>query len=267
MDPAGDVFLQQHLLRGKPFLPGVAGLEILAEAASLVAAEKKIIRLRDVSIVNGLLFHDASPIDARVTVTPVEGGLECVLSTELRNRKGILIDPNRVCSRAVVELGDDFPLIAEPYPGDPPIGWAAHDYPDDGLLYHGPALRAMKECSFLHSGGFGAIIAPPLAELAGKRGADGWIYPVSVLDACVVGCGSFCWIQFGGRLEVPHGFDSLCLIRQPRTGERLVQRLHYLGTEGRHSRFNFTLFGEDREPILQALGYRTILVGEGAGSA
>ncbi len=263
-DPAGDVFLRQHLLRGKPFLPGVAGLEVLAEAAAAVAPDRKIIRLRDVSIVNGLLFHDAQPIDATVTVTPVEGGMRCVLSTVMRNRKGIVIDPQRVCSQAIVEFGDDAPLLAEPHPGEPPIGWQPHAYPDDSLLYHGDALRSMKHCSFFYSGGFGAIVAPPVEELAEGRAAEGWIYPVSVLDACVVGCGSFCWIQFGGRLEVPHGFDSLCLVRQPRAGEQLVQRLHYLGTEGRHSRFNFTLFGDDREPILQAFGYRTILVGGSA---
>ena len=68
--------------------------------------------------------------------------------------------------------------------------------------------------------------------------------------------------QFGGRLEVPHGFDELTLIRHPRVGELCSLRFYYLGRDERHSRFNFIVYGDDMQPIIVAHGYRTVLIAE-----
>ena len=89
-------------------------------------------------------------------------------------------------------------------------------YPDDALLYHGQPLRCLKNYGIQYDGGWGQIIAPPLSELAGPRSDTGWILPTAVLDACVVCCGSFVFLQFGGILEVPHGFELIRWAKQPR---------------------------------------------------
>ncbi len=84
-----------------------------------------------------------------------------------------------------------------------------------------------------------------------------------MLDACVVTCGSFVFVQFGGALEVPYRFDRLRFGRPPREGETCVLRIYFRGRQGRHSRFDFTLFGGDDDVLLQAEGYQTVLIGEG----
>jgi hypothetical protein len=162
--------------------------------------------------------------------------------------------------QASVELGDASPLEVEK-PGRPPLGWYPFEYPDEGLLYHGPPLRCLKQFALMYDGGWGQIVAPPLSELAGPRSAEGWILPSAVLDACIVCCGVFVYFQFGGQLEVPLGIERMRWARQPRPGETCLVRYHFLGRDGRNSRFDFTLHGENDEPILQVIGYRSVRLG------
>jgi NAD(P)-dependent dehydrogenase (short-subunit alcohol dehydrogenase family) len=260
-DPAADPFLDQHRLKKKPFLPGVVGVESLAEAARSARGGRLVQELRGVRIENGMGFNSASPLAARVEVSPAEGGLVCRLLTEQRDRQGRLIDAARLHVEGLAPEAAT-PIVADP-PGRPPLGWFPHAYPDDGLLYHGPPLRCLKEVAYQYDGGWGRIAAPPLGELAGRRGEQGWILPLAVLDACVVACGSFLFLMFGGVLEVPYEFEQLRWSRMPHAGESLIVRLFFRERGERHSRFDFTLYGDDEQPILQTIGYRTIRVGAG----
>ena len=262
-DPVNDPFLSQHRLKNKPFLPGVVGLESLAEAAR-AATGGQVCEVRDVRITNGLMFQSDSAMPARVEVEAAAEGVSCRLLTEQRDRQGRLIDANRLHVEGFVpSVPDAGPIVADP-PGGPPLGWFPHAYPDDGLLYHGPPLRCLKACAYQYDGGWGQIVAPTLAELAGPRGEVGWITPLAVMDACVVACGSFLFLQFGGVLEVPYEFHRVRIAEMPRAGETCVLRLFFRERDERHSRFDFTLFGEDERPLVQVVGYRTIRVG-GAG--
>jgi hypothetical protein len=84
---------------------------------------------------------------------------------------------------------------------------------------------------------------------------------LAVLDACVVACGGFLYLLFGGVVEVPYEFEQIRWSGLPRAGEECVIRLFFRERGERHSRFDFTLYGEGDEPILQTIGYRTIRVG------
>ncbi len=259
-DPAVDPFLTQHRLRDKPFLPGVVGIEALLEAAAARNASREVRAVRDVEITNGLLFRSDEPITATVRVTPQGDTMECRLTTELRNRQGRVVDPQRLHVAGVVDLSE----TDEPVPQDPPgspLGWFPHQYADDGLLTHGPAFRCLTDIAYQYDGGWGRIVAPAPSELAGPRLSHNWILPLAVLDACLVTCGSFVFLQFGGEVEVPHGFDQLRWWRQPRPGEVCIVRTYFRGRDEKHSRFDFTLYGEQDEPLLQAVGYRTIRMG------
>ncbi len=261
-DPESDPFLKEHRLKQKPFLPGVVGVEALCEAARCALGRDEIREIRNVRIVNGMSFP-TGPLTARVEVTPTESGLGCRLLTEQRDRQGRLIDANRLHVEGVVPtVSSGHPIAADP-PGRPPLGWFPHAYPDDGLLYHGNGLRCLKACAYQYDGGWGQILAPPLAELAGPRGGEGWITPIAVMDACVVACGSFLFLQFGGVVEVPYEFEHMQIARHPRSGEECMVRLYFRERDERHSRFDFTLFGDSDEPLVKVVGYRTIRVGAG----
>jgi hypothetical protein len=86
---------------------------------------------------------------------------------------------------------------------------------------------------------------------------------MAVLDACEVACGSFLYLQFGGAIEVPYEFERLRWSRSPRPGENCLVQMRFRGRKDRHSLFDFTLYGEDNRPILDAVGYRTVLLGGG----
>jgi hypothetical protein len=260
-DPIGDPFLAQHRLKQKPFLPGVVGIESLVEAAACALDVRSVRELRSVRIENGMLFSTDSPMAARVEVARNSDGLLCRLLSEQRDRQGRLIDAARLHVEGLVPAAAE-PIVADP-PGAPPLGWFPHEYPDQGLLYHGPPLRCLKKCAYQYDGGWGQIVAPPLAELAGRRCVDGWVLPTAVLDACVVACGSFLYLMFGGVVEVPYEFGRLRWARLPKPGETCVVRVWFRERGERHSRFDFTLFGEGDEPLVQVDAYRTIRVGAG----
>jgi NAD(P)-dependent dehydrogenase (short-subunit alcohol dehydrogenase family) len=260
LDPTNDPFLREHRLRNKPFLPGVIGWEALAEAASLGSQGRTVVALRDVEIANGMLFHGPEPMEAEVTVAAADGGLACALTSRQCDRKGRLIAAQRLHVRAIAELSDVPATIESPPPGQPPLGWVANQYAENGLLYHGAPFRWLKQWAFQYDGGWGQIVAPSLADLAGPRPAAGWILPPAVLDACLYACGGFVFVQFGGQVEAPHGMERLVWTRQPKEGETCILRFFFRGRDQHYSRYDFTLFGEDQRPLLQATGFRMVRV-------
>ncbi len=258
--PLADPFLREHRLKGRPFLPAVIGIEALLQAAAECAAGRCIGALTEVVIPNGLLFHSDEPVATRVTLQPVERGLAARLTSQLRDRRGRLVQADRLHVRGVVEWAHAPEPIRAAVPGQPPLGWLPYRYMDDAPIYHGPPLRGLKQCAFQHNDGWGRIVCGAPAELVGARPVAGWILPSAALDACLVACGAFVFLQLGGSVEVPHGFDRLRWARMPRVEETCTVRLTFIGREAPHSRFDFTLFGDDGQPLLQVDGYRTIQV-------
>ena len=111
-----------------------------------------------------------------------------------------------------------------------------------------------------YDGAFGQIVAPAINELGGARQGNKWFVPAAVLDACLFACGTFAYSMFGKRVEIPAGIDLLRLGRKPRTGEACQVRILYRGDEGRGSRYDFHLFGDDGTCLLSVEGYRTTAI-------
>jgi NAD(P)-dependent dehydrogenase (short-subunit alcohol dehydrogenase family) len=261
-DPVGDPFLIDHRLRKSPFLPGVVALESLAQAVQLANPAQRVVALRNVEIVQGIKFQADRRVAARVTVTGSGGLRHAALSVEVRDRRNRLVESARPCASGTVELGAQNAKIEAAVPPPPTAGWFEFLYSDDALLYHGPRFRYLKQGNYFSDGGWGRIVAPPPSELAGARPATGWILPLAALDACVVACGSFIFLSYGGRLEVPSRFDELRLGRVPSAGEQCLLRFSMRSRHDRHSVFDFTLFGQAGELLLDVRGYTTVLVGE-----
>jgi acyl transferase domain-containing protein len=264
--PTRDVFLTDHRMAGKPFLPGVVGMEAIAEAAQLCNPGRTVVAMRDVEIANGLPFHGDDPIRTQVAVVPHELGAKCRLTSEFRDRKKRLIQSERLIVEAIVEFAPQAQLFDAKPPGRPPQGWFPYLYPapNEAIMHHGKTLRCLRECCFQYDGGWGKIVAPSLAELAGDRSDQGWIFPAAVLDACLVGCSGYVWIQFSATAEIPYAFRRLLVLRHPREGETCIMRFFFRGRDEKNCHFDFTLFGDDNSVILQAEGYRTLTLGEGA---
>ena len=118
LNPTSDPFLVEHLLRGRPLLPVVVGLEALAETAA-AASGLKAVGFRSVDMIDGLLFHSDQPVVARVRTTRRDDGhFDCELTCDFRNRAGGLIKPDRLYLRATVVVAHPAAGTGQPAAGD-----------------------------------------------------------------------------------------------------------------------------------------------------
>ena len=263
-DPTRDRFLVEHRHQGVPILPAVVGIELLAEAASILSPGRTVVGLRNLDVINGFRFFSDRPQGARIRATVTDNGIRCELSADFYDRQGRLTDPDRVYLKGVVELADRPTTIVLPQPGGPG-NWNAMKYLDphqaiqEGRVYLGPRLQCLREVAFERGGCWGRIVAPPLTELAGLRRGDGWIVPSAALDSCFQTAGAFMYKEYA-TLQLPRAAERLRLGRLPRDGETCIVRLMMRDRQATHTDFDFALFGEDGTVILSAEGYRCIVV-------
>jgi NAD(P)-dependent dehydrogenase (short-subunit alcohol dehydrogenase family) len=88
-NPSSDVFLKEHQLAGVPILPGVVGIELLAEAAS-VLMRKAPVGLTDVEFVSGMRFDDGRLQAFQVVARRASGRVHCEVIGDFFNRSGCL---------------------------------------------------------------------------------------------------------------------------------------------------------------------------------
>ncbi|HYI07365.1 MAG TPA: SDR family oxidoreductase, partial [Reyranella sp.] len=261
-DPKVDPFLIHHKLRGKPILPAVIAIEAMAEAASFLD-DRVVVGVRDVDIVSGLKYLSDDPQTVRVETIATPEGADCRILVDFLDRRGRLVEANRVLVTGKVELAKELPAVSFPPPGEPALGWFNVTYANDAPIHHGPPMKYLKNIYWQYDGGMGRIVAPPLEELAGARGGEGWIFAPAMLDGALYACTIFAWALFKKRAEIPQGFGALRMHRAPRPGETCTQRFYFKGMEGINTWYDFQVFGADNTPIMSGEGYRCVVVSEG----
>ena len=258
-DPVTDPFLAEHLFQSVPLLPSVIAIEALVEAADLLVPEGPVVELRDVEIGNMLRFYDGRPQDARVCVRAAADGFDVELSRHFFDRRGRLIDPNRIAVKGRVTVTDSRAAVALTPATTTPGAWHAMQFHDaesartDGIVFHGPRLRALREISLSNGEGWGRIVAPPMAEIGGLR-AGRWRVPAVALDACLVVCGIYARHVLGSR-QLPQAFGRVWLGRLPETGEDCLVHVEFRRHEDHRTYFDFTLRGADATVILEVEDY------------
>ena len=257
-DPQTDNFLLHHKLRGKPLLPAVVGLEALAEAATL-ATGRRVVAIRNVELIEGLLFHGDKPLVARVRVVPNGNELTCELVSDFFNRSGQLMKKDRVHLRARVDVADSVPPLGIAMPG-PPSDFQPFTFQDNGPLYHGPTLHGVKGAIFDAEGGWGQLVALSLAELGGNRTGHDWLVPATLVDAGFYVCGIHTWYHLGQSFSLPASIESVRVARMPRENEACLMAFRCRQVAPPHAVYDFALFGEDREAIALVEGHQVVVI-------
>jgi len=261
LDPVADAFLAQHQYKQTPLMPLAAILEVMAESASLAGDGRPVVSVRQVELLNGLAFSSGQPQTAQIHST-VEGDcVSCDLTADFYNTRGKLLKKDRPYARCVVELSGESPQLE----GELrlPTSWTDWGYKSKvAAWYHGPVYRCLKQIAVDGNIAWGRIIAPPLADFAGRRGGDGWIVPSAVLDGCFYTCGLSVWLKRDGATSIPAGIDRMTFGRLPRDGEELIVLATEHGDDGRTASFDLTVLGEDRSVVLTAKGYRITILGK-----
>lgn len=263
LDPVNDLFLARHLYRGRPMMPVVVTMEAMAEAAQIVAGpSKQVVSLSDIEIVNGLRFAGDQPQVARVRVTAQGDRMTCEFTSDVVNRKGIVLKADQPYLRCVLNVSDR-PASFSQRRQKPPRTWYDIWYHDtDTVIYHGDEFRCIKRGGEENGQSFGEFLAPAHGNLAGRRGGEGWIMPSALLDAGFYGSGVMLWVKYQGLVAIPAGIGGITLGRPARAGETCIAQFHDRGRDGNTALYDFTLFGDDGKVICHVDGYRNIIVAE-----
>ena len=265
LDPVNDLFLAQHLYKNKPMMPVVVSIEAAAEAASLLAGPaQQVIAIRDIEILNGLRFSTEAPQVARIRVTAQGDRLTCLLTTDVVNRRGIVLKPDQPFLRCVVETAAEPHRFSQRRPAALPVEWNEIWYKDEDIvIYHGPEFRCLKRGVEENGLVWGEHVAPSKGNgnLAGRRGGEGWIMPSALLDSGMYGSGVMLWVK-SKVVAIPAGIGGITLGRTPRAGEVCSALYVDRGREGNNALYDFTIFGDDGEVIVHVDGYKNVIVAE-----
>jgi 3-hydroxymyristoyl/3-hydroxydecanoyl-(acyl carrier protein) dehydratase len=267
-DPANDPFLREHRLRDKPTLPLVVALEAFAETAALLAGgAQAVLAMRDIRIADAVRYFNEQPAEVRVHATMTDEGISCRLTSDFRNRRGDLVQPDRLHFSAVVEMGERPAKIDE---AAPPTSaeWFDVAYPTrDALMYHGLPLRLLKQQAIGDNCAWGQLEIAAVNELAGDRDANGWLTPSAAIDACLYACGVYTWLCGDHGVGIPDSLGELRFGRAARPAERALVHLVCRELQEKFGVFDFTLFGDDSAVIFQAKKYRCHVLRAGGAPA
>ena len=275
LDPVQDVFLAQHRFKGRPLMPVVMTMEVLAEAAALLFEGQRVVTaLKDISIQNGLRFHTDEMQRPRIhAAARGTGEVDLRFTCDFHNRHGKLLLADKPYLSAVAEVADQAEPLSYELP-EPPAQWNDVWYPEEDIvIYHGPAFRRLRQITFKDLEDWGAedswgrLVAPEPQEIGANRAGSGWMTPAALLDSCFFACGIILWVKRKGVIAIPDGIERIRLGRMPRVGESCIVHVRDRERLEKHAVYDFTIFGEDGSVIMRVDGYRNVIVAEEPAAA
>lgn len=285
-EPAKDPFLTDHKLDDRPLLPIVIGTELMLEAARAHLGHLQSLRLHSVRAIQGLRFYGNAAQSARITTsTRDDGAVVCQLLSDFHARDGRLVQRDRLNMSGVVDSLER-PIAPVTHIGVPiDASWHRPAYPAPGSkFYVGPPLQRLRGFTITSEGLVGRITAPTLIELAGgSRDVRGWQLPSAAVDACLFAAGILAWQTVAPGSALPTGFGEIEIGRMPTAGEAC--EVHVRLRESSHNQagvvdpsgasvgspaqaaFDFTLYGVDREVLVNVRDYRVAWLVDGQAAA
>lgn len=262
LDPARDVFLTEHQFAGVPITPGAVGMELLAEAASLLMRRTPT-GLANVEIVNGMRFGDGRPQMIQVRAVRKGSRVDCEVTGDFFNRDGRLTEPQRVFVRGTVLFETE--LLAEATIV-PPVSdnWRTRDYRTlaesvvQTSVYHGPVFQCMRDWTRDDELWFSRMGTATQTALRGLRPGPRWLLPSILLDGCFQLAAVARRVGQGIALSLPYGLAALRWTRLPADGEDCFCRARLIEQDDRQAVFAVELATVDGQVLLELDHYRTI---------
>ncbi|MCC9642369.1 SDR family oxidoreductase [Rhodopirellula sp. JC740] len=273
LHPQNDLFLKDHLVVGRPTLPFVMAIEMLAEAARWNSSQQ-VIRCRDVVASMPLKFATDDPLAIEILNGDASSSDRWSLVSDLRRKDGRLVQSRRQHFSAAFDLGSPITQrgsIEVARVEELPVPYVDETAP----VYHGPSLQCLRSIGFLNVAGsatatstdkpvaVGTIVAPSPAHLAGEsRPLMGWVLSPATMDAVLYAAGMLAY-RVGGNPSLPISFNTIDLGRLPDPGEPLRVQVRWeedIPGNGPESaaggRLSALLLGQNQDVILQLHGYR-----------
>jgi acyl transferase domain-containing protein/NAD(P)H-dependent flavin oxidoreductase YrpB (nitropropane dioxygenase family)/NADP-dependent 3-hydroxy acid dehydrogenase YdfG/acyl carrier protein len=174
--PAQHVFLLDHQLDGKPVMPMVVALEILAETAASARPEAQLTAVRNLRNLTGIQYHNGDGRSLRIEGETKGGQLDLILKSAEKGQSHY---------RAQVEFGGTLPAppprlaLSNPRPFPLPLADAYGQW-----LFHGPMMAGISEIQALGDNGIIGKLKPSRPEaIIRPAPAGAWLIDPVVADS------------------------------------------------------------------------------------
>jgi 3-oxoacyl-(acyl-carrier-protein) synthase/acyl carrier protein/NAD(P)-dependent dehydrogenase (short-subunit alcohol dehydrogenase family) len=260
LDPSEQPFLYDHQINGTPVLPGVMGIEALAEAARLLFPERHIGAIENVNFFSPFKFYRSQPrtvtlhanfsvegadliADCKLTGARVlHGQTEPEVTTHFTAQVRLVTSPSRPEKhKTLVDSANGSKVEA------------ADIY---RLYFHGPAYRVMK--SSWREGD--EVVGLFAANLPANHRPDNMATLVSprLIELCFQTAGM--WeLATQARMGLPYRVDRLSILKP---SEPAQARLHSVVTPNGDGGFDACVVDEKGNVWLSLFGYRTMALPE-----
>ena len=258
-----DAWLADHVIGGSPWLPAVAGIELMARAAAVLAPGLRIAELENLEIPRAVKILRGQPATVRVTAEAEPAGRngERRIAVRIESdvvRLGRVLQRDRLHYRATVVCspGAAEPPLAVRAPGNGNVPTPAL-YGPGGLLPHGPAFQPVERMASLGDESASCVVAAGLG-LPGVSAEPPLTAPLAREAALQV---SGVWALLRrGVLVLPSGCRRIELYGPVPAGVRLHAEA-FVGHVGEDDvEFELVLAGEDGRVYDRMSGYRAVRV-------
>ncbi len=256
LNPVSDRFLSQHRVQGRPTLPFVVALELMAEAVRVRVGSSYAGVCLEARALQAIRFSTDDPLAVTIQTVPSSNGtIECRLLADVRRRDGRMVEEDREFFRAIFDpagRNGSGVTFERPINAD----WKRIEYvAPEGLIYHGTELQELREVCDDGENVFGRIAASAPVQLFGGSRARGFSVPCATMDACLYAVGYAAWNRHQ-KPSLPVRFDRIEFGRLPDPGEPCLVRIQQIHTSESGAVWDFQLQGHNGDRLITVTGYR-----------
>ena len=186
LDPSIDGFLNDHRLDGRAVLPLAFATELMAEAAQAAWPDLKVVAVRDLQLLKGIVV-DSAPVSMMVTVRgAVHSGDDGLTETDVDISTPSTTPPLRY--RCIVQLAsrsrEPQPFDAPAWPLSPLSKTLDRAYQD--WTFHGPLFQRITDIAGISVDAMlGTVYSPSAVPALARIGRPEWIIDPFVFDAAL----------------------------------------------------------------------------------
>ena len=110
LDAGADLYLEDHSIAGTPYLPGVMGVEVFAEAARLMFPDLAVRGMEDEAFTKPVKLLRSRPLDLRIVCEVLDNGggkalLDARVESDFINPKGVKMGDTRIHFTGRIQMG------------------------------------------------------------------------------------------------------------------------------------------------------------------
>ena len=261
LDPREQPFLHDHVIDGKPVLPGVMGVESFAALASVAAPGLRLAAVEDVEFLVPFKFHADRPGTIYLAgVVEPEGTSGLVVHAALKARiqtKPDLPAQEKVHFRGKVRLADSAAPPAPTWELVRPASLGITAETIYRVYFHGPAYRVLEGAAVTDE----AVVALVRSDLPPEvaPGTSHLLTAPRLLEACFQAAGLWL-LDRKETMGLPAGFGSV-VFHRPEGGAQ--GRLYAtVAVRGGGESFDARVVDEGGRVHVELAGYRTAALPE-----